>query len=175
MSSIELVRDRIRAIKDFPIKGIIFRDITTAIKDKEALSAMIDYLSGEFAGKGIDYVAVIESRGFIFGSALAYKIGAGCILIRKPGKLPAETISEEYQLEYGTDKLEMHKDAVEKGKKVIIIDDLLATGGTVKAAYRLLKKAGAEVAGAGFIVELTDLKGRENLPQDLEVVTMVKY
>lgn len=175
MNSLQLVKDKIRNIKDFPIEGIIFRDITTAIKDKEAFREMINFLTEKFIDKGIDYVAVVESRGFIFGSALAYNINAGCILVRKPGKLPAETISEEYQLEYGTDKLEIHKDAIEEGKKVIVIDDLLATGGTVSAACKLLKKAGADVLAAAFIIELEDLKGRQNLPQDIEVVSMIQY
>ena len=175
MNSVQLVKDRIRSIKDFPIEGIIFRDITTAIKDKEALREMINFLTEKFINKGMDYVAVIESRGFIFGSALAYNINAGCILIRKPGKLPAETISEEYSLEYGTDKLEIHKDAIEEGKNVIVIDDLLATGGTVSAACKLLKKAGANVKAAAFVIELADLNGRKNLPQDIEVVSMVTY
>ena len=175
MNSVQLVKERIRSIKDFPIEGIIFRDITTAIKDKEALREMINFLTEKFINKGIDYVAVIESRGFIFGSALAYNINAGCILIRKPGKLPAETISEEYALEYGTDKLEIHKDAIEEGKNVIVIDDLLATGGTVSAACKLLKKAGANVKAAAFVIELADLNGRKNLPQDIEVVSMVTY
>ncbi len=175
MNAEQLVKERIRSIKDFPIEGIIFRDITTAIKDKDALREMIDFLTAKFINRGIDYVAVVESRGFIFGSALAYNINAGCILIRKPGKLPAETISEEYTLEYGTDKLEIHKDAVEEGKTVVVIDDLLATGGTVGAACRLLKKAGAKVLASAFIIELEDLKGRENLPKDIEVVSMIKY
>ena len=175
MNSVQLVKDRIRSIKDFPIEGIIFRDITTAIKDKEALREMINFLTEKFINKGIDYVAVVESRGFIFGSALAYNINAGCILIRKPGKLPAETISEEYALEYGTDKLEIHKDAIEEGKNVIVIDDLLATGGTVSAACKLLKKAGANVKAAAFVIELADLNGRKNLPQDIEVVSMITY
>lgn len=175
MNAEQLVKEKIRSIKDFPVKGIIFRDITTAIKDKEALRAMINFLTEKFKNKDIDYVAAIESRGFIFGSALANNIGAGCILIRKPGKLPAETISEEYALEYGTDKLEIHKDAVEAGKKVIVIDDLLATGGTVNAACKLLKKTGADVLAAAFIIELTDLNGRKNLPDDIEIVTMVSY
>lgn len=175
MDNIQLVKEKIRNIKDFPIKGIIFRDITTAIKDKNALKAMVDFLTEKFKNKGIDYVAVVESRGFIFGSALAYNINAGCILIRKPGKLPAETISEEYTLEYGTDKLEIHKDAIEEGKNVVIIDDLLATGGTVSAACKLLKKAGANVVAAAFIIELIDLNGRKNLPSDIDVVSMVTY
>ena len=175
MDNMQLVKEKIRSIKDFPIEGIIFRDITTAVKDKESFRAMIEFLTEKFINKNIDYVAVVESRGFIFGSALAYNINAGCVLIRKPGKLPAETISEEYTLEYGTDKLEIHKDAIEPGKNVIIIDDLLATGGTVGAACRLLKKTGANVKAAAFIIELKDLQGREKLPNDVEVVSMIQY
>lgn len=175
MNGVQLVKEKIRNIKDFPIEGIVFRDITTAIKDKDAFREMINFLTEKFKDKGIDYVAVVESRGFIFGSALAYNIGAGCILIRKPGKLPAETISEEYALEYGTDKLEIHKDAIEEGKNVIVIDDLLATGGTVNAACKLLKKTGANVKAAAFIIELSELNGRKNLPQDVEVVSMISY
>lgn len=175
MSTVELVKDKIRAIKDFPVEGIVFRDITTAIKDKEAFREMINFLTEKFIDKGIDYVAVVESRGFIFGSALAYNINAGCVLIRKPGKLPADTISEEYSLEYGTDKLEIHKDAIEEGKKVVVIDDLLATGGTVGAACKLLTKAGADVKAVAFIIELPELGGRKNLPSDVEVISMIKY
>ncbi len=170
----EYVQSKIRAIVDFPKKGIIFRDITTAVKDPQAMRYMIDYLTDRYKDERIDYVAGIESRGFIFGAALAYKLGAGFIVIRKPGKLPAETISQEYELEYGTDKIEMHADAVEPGKKVLIIDDLLATGGTVDAAAKLLKKAGAKVVGAAFIIELTDLKGREKL-KDIDVFSMVQF
>lgn len=175
MNGLQLVKDKVRSIKDFPQEGIIFRDITTAIKDKEALREMINFLTEKFIDKGIDYVAVVESRGFIFGSALAYNINAGCILVRKPGKLPAETISEEYTLEYGKNTLEIHKDAVEPGKNVIVIDDLLATGGTVTAACKLLKRAGANVKAAAFIIELEALKGRQNLPKDIDVVSMITY
>lgn len=175
MTNMQLVKESIRSINDFPAKGIIFRDITTAIKNKQVLREMIDFLTEKFINKGIDYVAVIESRGFVFGSALAYNINAGCILIRKPGKLPAEIISEEYSLEYGKDKLEIHKDAIEEGKNVIIVDDLLATGGTVSAACKLLKKVGANVKAAAFIIELTELNGRKNLPSDVEVVSMISY
>lgn len=170
----EYVQSKIRAINDFPKKGIIFRDITTAVKDPQAMRYMIDYLTDRYKDERIDYVAGIESRGFIFGAALAYKLGAGFVVIRKPGKLPAETISQEYELEYGTDKIEMHADAVEAGKKVLIVDDLLATGGTVDAAAKLLKKAGANVVGSAFIIELTDLKGREKL-KDIDVFSMVQY
>ena len=175
MNSLELVKEKVRSIKDFPQKGIIFRDITTAIKDKEALRAMINFLTEKFIDKGIDYVAVVESRGFIFGSALAYNINAGCILIRKPGKLPAETISEDYTLEYGTNTLEMHKDAIEAGKNVIIIDDLLATGGTAEAACKLVKKTGANLVGIAFLIELEGLNGRKKLQDAGKVVSMLKY
>ena len=170
----EYVQSKIRAIVDFPKKGIIFRDITTAVKDPQAMRYMIDYLTDRYIDERIDYIAGIESRGFIFGAALAYKLGAGFVVIRKPGKLPAETISQEYELEYGTDKIEMHADAVEPGKRVLIVDDLLATGGTVDAAAKLLNKAGAKVVGAAFIIELTDLKGREKL-KDIDVFSMVQF
>ena len=170
----EYVQSKIRAIVDFPKKGIIFRDITTAVKDPQAMRYMIDYLTEVYKDKRIDYVAGIESRGFIFGAALAYKLGAGFVVIRKPGKLPADTISQEYELEYGTDKIEMHADAVEAGKKVLVVDDLLATGGTVDAAVKLLKKVGADVVGAAFIIELSDLGGREKL-KDIDVVSMVQF
>ncbi len=168
------VESKVRDIVDFPKKGIVFRDITTAVKDAKAMQFMIDFLVQQYEDKKIDYVAGIESRGFIFGAPLAYKLGAGFILIRKPGKLPADTISQEYELEYGTDKIEMHADAVEPGKNVLVIDDLLATGGTVDAACKLLKKAGANVVGAGFIIELSDLGGRKKL-EGVEVTSMIQY
>lgn len=168
------VESKVRDIVDFPKKGIVFRDITTAVKDAKAMQFMIDFLVQQYEEKKIDYVAGIESRGFIFGAPLAYKLGAGFILIRKPGKLPADTISQEYELEYGTDKIEMHADAVEPDKNVLVIDDLLATGGTVDAACKLLKKAGANVVGAGFIIELSDLGGRKKL-EGVEVTSMIQY
>ena len=168
------VESKVRDIVDFPKKGIIFRDITTAVKDAKAMKFMIDFLTEQYAGKKIDYVAGVESRGFIFGSALAYNLGAGFVMIRKPGKLPANVISQEYELEYGTDKIEMHADAVEEGKNVLVIDDLLATGGTVDAACKLLKKAGANIVGAAFIIELSDLGGREKL-KGIDVVSMIQY
>ena len=175
MNGLELIKENVRSIKDFPVKGIIFRDITTAIKDKDSLRAIINALTEIFTGKGIDYVAGVEARGFVFASALAYNINSGCILIRKPGKFPAEPISEEYTLEYGTNKIEMHKDAIEPGKKVIVIDDLLATGGTVAAACKLLTRAGAEIKAAAFVIELTELNGRAKLPENIEVVSLVSY
>ncbi len=168
------VESKVRDIVDFPKKGIVFRDITTAVKDPKALKFMVDFLTEQYADKKIDYVAGVESRGFIFGSALAYNLGAGFVMIRKPGKLPADVVSQEYALEYGTDKIEMHADAVEEGKNVLVIDDLLATGGTVEAACKLLKKVGANIVGAAFIIELSDLKGREKL-KDIDVVSMIQY
>ena len=171
----EYVKKTIRDIVDFPKKGIIFRDITTAVKDKEALKRIVNFSTEKFKDKDIDYVAAVESRGFIFGSALAYNLNAGFILVRKPGKLPAKTISEEYSLEYGTDKIEIHEDAIEKGKNVLVIDDLLATGGTVNACCKLIKKTGANIVGCAFVIELSDLKGREKLPKDIEVISMIKY
>ncbi len=171
----QLVKDKIRDVLDFPVKGIVFKDITTAVKDGETLRLIINYLTDKFKDQNIDYVAAIESRGFIFGSILAYNLGAGFILIRKPGKLPAETISQEYKLEYGTDMVQIHKDAIEKGKNVLIIDDLLATGGTVSAACKLISKTGANITAIAFVIELAELNGRSKLPEDVEIISMIKY
>ncbi|MCX4275741.1 MAG: adenine phosphoribosyltransferase [Candidatus Gastranaerophilales bacterium] len=170
----EDIKKMIRDIPDFPKKGIIFRDITTAVKDPATMKKIIDYIADTFKDEKIDYVAGIESRGFIFGMPVAYSLGCGFIPIRKPGKLPCETISMEYELEYGTDKIEIHKDAIEKGKRVLLIDDLLATGGTAAAAAKLIETVG-ELAGIAFVIELSDLKGREKLPKDVKVVSMAKY
>lgn len=170
----DYIKNAIRDVPDFPKKGILFRDITTAIKDKDVMKRMIDEIVDAFKDEKIDYVAGIESRGFIFGMPVAYSLGCGFVPIRKPNKLPAETYSVEYQLEYGTDKIEMHKDAIEKGKRVLIIDDLLATGGTAAAACELVKKAGVLV-GLAFVIELTDLKGREKLPKDVKILSLAKY
>ena len=173
---LELVKEKIRKVPNFPKEGIVFLDITTGIKDPETLNTMIDFLYETYKDQKIDYVAGIESRGFIFGAPLACKLGAGFIPVRKPNKLPAETVSESYDLEYGSDSIEIHKDAVEEGKKVLIIDDLLATGGTAKAACNLFKKVGADVASVAFIIELCDLGGREKIEATgVEVVSMLKY
>ena len=175
INSVDYVKSKIRDIMDFPVKGIVFKDITTVLRDKEGFKIIIDYLTEKFADKGIDYIAGIESRGFIFGAALAYQLGAGFVPLRKPGKLPGETISESYELEYGTDTLQIHKDAIEAGKKVVIIDDLLATGGTASAACKLIEKTGANVVAAAFVIELQDLNGRAKMPSDVETISMVVY
>lgn len=169
------VKDRIRAVKDFPKPGIIFRDITTALKEPETLKIMVDYLCDQFKDVKIDYVAGIESRGFIFGMPMAYKLNAGFVPIRKPNKLPAETLSQEYALEYGTDKIEIHVDAIEEGANVLIVDDLLATGGTAEAACKLVNKTGGNLVGIAFLIELEALNGREKFSPDLKIVSMLKY
>ena len=173
---LDYVREHVRQVPDFPKKGILFLDITTATKDAKAFELSVDFLYEKFKTEKIDYVAGIESRGFIYGATLAYKLGAGFVPIRKPNKLPAETIKESYSLEYGTDTIEMHADAVKPGDRVLIIDDLLATGGTAVAACKLIKKVGAEVVATSFIIELDPLKGREKIESiGVNVVSMLHY
>lgn len=169
------VRDKIRSIPDFPKPGIIFKDITTALKDADTLKKMVDFIYDNFQEEKIDYIVGLESRGFIFGMPIAYKLDAGFIPIRKPNKLPAKTIKESYALEYGTDALEIHEDAIGKGDRVLIVDDLLATGGTAAAACNLVTKTGADIVGCAFVIELDDLNGREKLPKNCKIVSMVKY
>jgi len=164
----------IRNIPDFPKKGILFRDITTLLKQKKVFKKAIDLLVKNFKNKKIDYVVAVESRGFILGGVVAYKLGAGFIPVRKKGKLPYKTISVTYELEYGTDTLEMHQDALVEGAKVLILDDLLATGGTAKAVAELVEKLKARVIGIAFLIELTDLKGREKL-KDYSVFSLIKF
>ena len=171
----ELVKAKIRDVHDFPKPGIIFKDITTAIKHPETLRRIINFLTEEFKDAGIDYVVGVESRGFIFGTPLAYNLGAGFVPIRKPGKLPAKTEKITYELEYGTDSVEIHSDAIEPGKRVLIIDDLLATGGTAGAACELVKKTGGVTAAIAFVVELSFLNGRNKLPKDVKIVSMIEY
>lgn len=173
--AISNVKSKIRDVVDFPKKGIIFRDITTALKDGETLKVMIDYLCEQFKDEKIDYIAGIESRGFIFGMPMAYKLNAGFVPIRKPNKLPAETYAQEYELEYGTDKIEVHKDAFPEGANVLVVDDLLATGGTAEAACKLVKKTGANLVGMAFLIELCDLNGREKLDGNGKIISMLKY
>ena len=169
------VEDAIRAIVDFPKKGIVFRDVTTAIKQPEIFKEIIDFFINDFQKADFDYIAAIESRGFFLAAPIAYAMGKGLVIVRKPGKLPAETISAEYELEYGTDKLEIHKDAIEPGKKVIIMDDLIATGGTLGASIELVKKLGGIVTKTAFLIELEALKGREKISPEIEVVSMLKF
>jgi adenine phosphoribosyltransferase len=164
----------IRDIPDFPKEGILFKDITTLLKNPEALKESIQQMKKLCENQGITKVCGAESRGFIFGVPLAIEIGAGFVPIRKPGKLPAETLSEEYVLEYGTDKIEIHKDAIEKGEKVLFVDDLLATGGTAEASLKLLNKLEADVVGCLFLIELGFLNGREKL-QNCPVNSLVVY
>ncbi|MDP6777384.1 MAG: adenine phosphoribosyltransferase, partial [Candidatus Latescibacteria bacterium] len=153
----------IRDIPDFPKPGILFKDITTLLGDPAALESAVQQLAEPYRGKEIDFVAAVESRGFIFGSCIARELEAGFIPIRKPGKLPAETISASYDLEYGTDSVEVHKDAIEAGQKVLLVDDLLATGGTMEAACRLVGELGGTIVGVAFLIELTFLEGRKKL------------
>ncbi len=169
------VKEMIRSIPDFPKQGILFRDITTALKDQATLKKMVDFLCESFKNEKIDYVVGLESRGFIFGVPVAYKLDAGFIPIRKPNKLPAKTLKESYALEYGTDTLEIHEDALQKGDKVLIVDDLLATGGTASAACNLVTKTGADIVGCAFVIELKDLEGKNRLPKDCKIVSMIEY
>lgn len=172
-SAQQLVLSKFRNIKDFPKKGIIFKDITTVIKDKNAFRAVITYFADLYKDKNIDYIVGLESRGFIFGSALADRLNCGFVVIRKPGKLPAQTLSETYELEYGTDTLEIHADAIEKGKNVVIIDDLLATGGTARAACNLVSKLNANIIAVAFVLELAFLNGRNKLPNNIQINSMI--
>ena len=171
---IKKIEGLMRSINDFPAPGIIFRDITTVLKDKEGLQIIINDFPARYKYKGIDYVLGADARGFIFGAAIAYNIGAGFVPARKPGKLPAETERVEYELEYGTNSIEVHKDAFGKGSKVLIVDDLLATGGTAKAMVELTNKLGAEVYELAFLIELEDLKGRDVL-KGYNVYSQLKY
>jgi adenine phosphoribosyltransferase len=164
----------IRSVPDFPVKGILFYDITTLLKNPEALKQSVDQLASRYRNTAIDLVVGVESRGFIYGTALAYKLGAGFVPVRKPGKLPAETLVESYELEYGTNSIEIHVDAIQKGQKVLVVDDLLATGGTAKATCNLVEKLGGEVVGVAFMIELNFLKGREKL-EGYEVFSLLQY
>lgn len=170
----EELKKLVRSVEDFPEKGVIFRDITTALKNKKGLKIIIKDFTDRYKDKGIDYVVGADARGFIFGAAIAYNIGAGFVPARKPGKLPAEVESVEYSLEYGKNSIEIHKDAFEKNSKILIVDDLLATGGTAKAMVELVEKLGAKVYELTFMIELADLKARDLL-KDYKVYTQLKY
>jgi len=168
------LKSLIRDIPDFPKPGILFRDITTLLQNADGLRYTIDAMAEQVTDLSTDYVIGMESRGFIFGTALAYKLGKGFIPVRKPGKLPAAVYSVEYALEYGTDKLEMHQDAFHSGSRVLIVDDLIATGGTAAATANLVQQTGAELVGFAFVIELTALQGRKLLPS-IPVFTLVQY
>ncbi len=170
------LRSLIRDIPDFPKPGIVFRDVTTLLNNPQGLRHSIDTLAEKCQQQGLvpDYIVGMESRGFIFGTPLAYKLNAGFVPARKPGKLPADVHTVEYELEYGTDKLEIHQDAVVPGSKVLIVDDLIATGGTAKATAELLGKCGVDVLGFLFVIELVALGGRAKLP-DLPIISLVEY
>jgi adenine phosphoribosyltransferase len=164
----------IRSVPDFPIAGILFYDITTLLKNPVALKECINRLTSQYQDAGVEAVVGIESRGFIFGIPLAYNLGVGFVPVRKPGKLPAETLAESYALEYGSNTLEIHRDAIEKDQKVLVVDDLLATGGTAKATCKLVEKLGGQVLGLAFAIELTFLKGREILT-GYDVFSLLQY
>lgn len=158
------LKDKIRSIENYPQEGVIFRDITTLLKDAEGMKAAIDEMTAKLDGLEFDMVLGPESRGFIFGMPVAYNLGKGFVPVRKKGKLPAEVISKEYALEYGTATIEMHRDAIQPGQKVVIVDDLMATGGTAKAIVEMVEEMGAEVAALVFLIELDFLEGRKVLP-----------
>jgi adenine phosphoribosyltransferase len=170
----EPLKRLIREVPDFPKQGILFYDITTLLKDKAGLATLIDALAEHYINKKIDLVLGMEARGFIFAPALAYRLNAGFVPVRKPGKLPAATTKYDYALEYGTNTLEIHQDAIKKGERVIIVDDLLATGGTAEATTKLAAALGAEIVGLGFVVELDFLKGRDKLAE-YEVYSLLHY
>jgi adenine phosphoribosyltransferase len=173
LNSEELKR-LIREVPDFPKKGILFYDITTLLKDKKGYATLIDILAERYIGKDVDLILGMEARGFIFGPALAYRLNAGFVPVRKPGKLPAATARVEYDLEYGSNVLEVHQDAIRKGQRVLIVDDLLATGGTAEATAKLATKLGAEITGLAFVIELDFLKGREKL-KPYDVFSVLHY
>ena len=170
----ELLLANLREIPDFPIPGILFYDVTTLFKNAECLQEMLDSLYELYKDKGITKVVGIESRGFILGGALAARLGAGFVMARKPGKLPAETIEETYAKEYGTDCIQIHKDAIDENDVVLLHDDLLATGGTMAAAYRLVQKCDAKKSLINFVIELDGLNGRNAFPKDVEIETLLK-
>ena len=170
------IKSKIRTIENYPIKGVMFRDITTLLKDPAGLRDSINKLVDRYRDLNIDKIVAIESRGFIIGAPLAYLLNVGLVLIRKPGKLPAETIDQDYKLEYGTDRIEVHVDAIEKGEKVLIVDDLIATGGTAEAAVRLVQKMKGDIVECCFIIDLPDIGGRARL-EDLgqKVFTLCEF
>jgi adenine phosphoribosyltransferase len=170
----DALKELVRTVPDFPKPGILFYDITTLLKDKVGFAALIDKFFEYYSKEKVDLVLGMEARGFIFSPALAYRLKAGFVPVRKPGKLPAETVKYDYALEYGTNSLEIHKDAIQKGQRVLIVDDLLATGGTADATAKLASSLGAHIAGLGFVVELEFLKGRDKL-KEYDVMSLLRY
>jgi adenine phosphoribosyltransferase len=170
----QTLKARIRHVPDFPKPGILFYDVTTLLRDREGFRAALDHISTPYEGRNVDLVVGIESRGFILGSAVADRLGAGFVPVRKLGKLPAETIRASYALEYGTDSLEMHRDAISSGQRVLIVDDLLATGGTARATVQLVRQLGGELTGLAFLIELAALNGRAQLEGET-VHAVLKY
>lgn len=176
MEPIVLIKNSIKSIKDYPIPGIIFRDVTSLIENGEAFAATINLFKARYQDQHIDKIVGTEARGFIFGAPLAAALGAGFVPVRKPNKLPRETIQESYELEYGDDTLQLHKDAIKPGEKVLLMDDLLATGGTAEASVKLIKRLGGEVVEAAFVIELPDLKGGEKLTAlSVPVFSLIEY
>jgi adenine phosphoribosyltransferase len=171
---VEELKKKIREIPDFPKEGILFYDVTTLLKDADGLRQAIDLMVDPYVGAGIDKVVGIESRGFILAPAIATRLGAGFVPVRKPGKLPAETLEVAYDLEYGQDRIEIHEDAIEAGERVLIVDDLMATGGTAAAAVELVRRLEANLVGAAFLVELEFLQGRSKVP-GVEIFSLLKY
>lgn len=169
-----VLKKSVRSIPDWPIDGVIFRDLTTLMLDSQAFAASCDILFDRYESQNIDKIVGIDARGFVFGAVLAYKIGVGFIPVRKKGKLPGDTIEESYSLEYGSDTLEIHKDAIDEGERVVIVDDLIATGGTIGATVELVKKLGANIIECAFLIELPDLKGREKI-KDCEVFAIMEF
>ncbi|WP_373844699.1 adenine phosphoribosyltransferase [Clostridium sp.] len=168
------LKDNIRIIEGFPKNGTSFKDITTLLRDKDAFKYTVDKIAGYLEDKNIDIVVGPEARGFLFGAPIAYTIGAGFVPVRKQGKLPYDTLSVKYDLEYGSDVLEIHKDAINKGDRVALVDDLLATGGTTSSVAKLIEQAGGEIVTIDFVIELTDLKGREKL-KDYDILSLIQY
>jgi adenine phosphoribosyltransferase len=168
------LKESIRSISNWPIKGVIFRDLTTLMQDPKAFKESCDILYDRYKDSGIDKIVGIDARGFVFGAVLAYKMGIGFVPVRKKGKLPYKTIQETYSLEYGEDTLEIHEDAIVKDEKIVIVDDLIATGGTVGATVKLVKKLGADIIECAFIVELPELKGRDQI-QDCAVYSITQF
>jgi adenine phosphoribosyltransferase len=168
------LRSLVRDVPDFPKPGIVFKDITTLTKDPEGFRAAVDAIAARYADAGVELIVGIESRGFVFGAAVAYKMGLGFVPARKPGKLPAQTVSAEYELEYGTDALEIHRDAIGEGQRILIVDDLLATGGTAAATAKLVSGLGGDIVAIAFLIDLAFLKGRDKLA-GYEVFSLIEY